>query len=353
MNPPRDALIDGALLVWFALTAATAAYVAWDAFTRNPEMRVMRYGWLLVTLYTGPVGAALYVLSCQEPVPGRHEDFIRPLWKQSLGSTIHCMAGDATGIIVAAAITAALGLPMRLDLVSEYIFGFLFGLLVFQALFMRGMLGGSYAAAVRRSLLPEWLSMNGVMAGMIPVMAVLMSRDMRAMEATSLRFWGVMSLATLVGLVVAYPVNVWLVAGGLKHGMGTVRALGRGGHSPAAEMRAKGTSLGVAGHGSHDAGGGVPAASPSAATTWMKPTAGAAEAGMPGMGADAAMTGRMAGVLPPPTTPQVAVVTLLTLVALGAGVLLAALYGDLSMRAGMSELAAPDTMRAIPAHGRM
>lgn len=75
------------------------------------------------------------------------------------------MAGDATGIIVAAAITAAFGLPMWLDLVSEYVFGFLFGLLIFPAPFMRAMLGGSYLTAVRCALLPEWLSMNAVMAG--------------------------------------------------------------------------------------------------------------------------------------------------------------------------------------------
>jgi hypothetical protein len=41
----------------------------------------------------------------------------------------------------------------------------------------------------------------------------------------------------MVGFVTAYPVNVWLVAKGLKHGMGTVRALGEGGHSLEAERR--------------------------------------------------------------------------------------------------------------------
>ncbi len=228
-------LIDIVLIVWFVLVVLSAAYVAWDAFTNNPEMSVMKWGWLLVTLYTGPVGAAFYILSCKEPAPGQHAEFIRPMWKQALGSTIHCMAGDATGIIVAAAITMTLGLPMWLDTISEYVFGFAFGLLIFQSLFMRDMLGGSYRQAVRRSFMPEWLSMNAVMAGMIPVMVILMSRDMRAMEATSLRFWGVMSLASLVGVVTAYPVNWWLVAAGLKHGMGTVRAIGRGGHSLVAE----------------------------------------------------------------------------------------------------------------------
>jgi len=60
-------------------------------------------------------------------------------------------------------------------------------------------------------------------------MVILMSGDMRAMEATDIRFWGVMSLASLVGLVIAYPINWWLVANKLKHGMGTESVLGKGG----------------------------------------------------------------------------------------------------------------------------
>ena len=46
-----------------------------------------------------------------------------------------------------------------------------------------------------------------------------------------LPFWGVMSAAILVGSVVDYPVNVWLVARRLKHGMGSMAVLGRGGES--------------------------------------------------------------------------------------------------------------------------
>ena len=232
------ALIDAALVVWFVLVALSVAYVAYDAFTKNPELRVMKWGWVLVTLYTGPVGMAFYILACKEPAPGTHEEFIKPLWKQALGSTIHCVAGDATGIIIAATITALLGFPMWIDIVSEYAFGFLFGLLIFQALFMKDMLGGSYPRAVRASFMPEWLSMNMVMAGMIPTMVVLMmGSDMRAMWPGNLVYWGAMSAATLVGFATAFPVNVWLVAKNLKHGMGTVRALGEGGHSVEVEQK--------------------------------------------------------------------------------------------------------------------
>jgi len=73
--------------------------------------------------------------------------------------------------------------------------------------------------------------LNVLMAGMIPVTVSLMARDPSATEPTGPRFWGAMSLAILVGALAAYPVNVWLVARGLKHGMGAVEVLGRGGHS--------------------------------------------------------------------------------------------------------------------------
>src|SRR3546814_4382318 len=80
------------------LAVLSAAYVAWDQFTGNPEPAVMKWGFVLVTLYMGPIGLLLYVMADKEPRPGEHEAFIRPLWKQGVGSTVHCVAGDATEI---------------------------------------------------------------------------------------------------------------------------------------------------------------------------------------------------------------------------------------------------------------
>src|SRR6266542_3697176 len=67
------AWIDVMLLIWFALTIVSVAYVAWDAFANNPEMTVMKWGWVLVTLYLGPISLVLYILSFKEPAPGTHE----------------------------------------------------------------------------------------------------------------------------------------------------------------------------------------------------------------------------------------------------------------------------------------
>ncbi len=129
----------------------------------------------------------------------------------------------------------------------EYAAGFAFGLFIFQALFAKMMAGGGYLVALKRTVLPEWLSMNSLMAGMIPTMAILMAQNPAAMEPTGLRFWGAMSVAILVGALTAYPMNVWLVARGLKHGMGTVQVLGRGGHSLDAERAAMVNDMGTAG----------------------------------------------------------------------------------------------------------
>lgn len=53
------------LYAWFVTVLVSAVYVAYDAFTNNPELTVMKWGWVLVTLYIGPIGASIYVVSCQ------------------------------------------------------------------------------------------------------------------------------------------------------------------------------------------------------------------------------------------------------------------------------------------------
>jgi len=206
--------IDYFLLVWFALAIGSTLYVAIDQYRNNPEPVVMKWGFILVTLYMGPFGLLLYVLADKEPRPGEHERFIEPLWKQGVGSTIHCVAGDATGIILAAVITATLGLPMWLDLIVEYLAGFAFGLFIFQSLFMKSMMGGTYWENVRKSFFPEFISMNFMMAGMAPVMSFLMmGRDMRAMVPTELLFWGVMSVGVMAGNVVLLGLALFVAWG--------------------------------------------------------------------------------------------------------------------------------------------
>jgi hypothetical protein len=184
---------------------------------------VLKWGFVLLTLYSGPFGAFLYVLGCREPLPGLHERYVSQRWRQVLGSTMHCVAGDGVGILAGAVIGAAIALPISADLALEYVLGFGFGWAIFQALFMRAMAGGSYASSLRATFMSELLSMNCLMGGMIAVSTLAWKGVAEAHDPLSPLFWFRMSIALMSGFVVAYPMNWWLVANHLKHGMMTVR----------------------------------------------------------------------------------------------------------------------------------
>jgi hypothetical protein len=137
---------------------------------------------------------------------------------------MHCVAGDGIGILVGAVISGVLNLTGLTEIVVEYVLGFAFGWTIFQSLFMRDAVGGSYRRALAGTFIPELLSMNFLMAGMVLTVMALRTRIESAGNPSTLQFWFVMSMGLLVGFIVAYPMNWWLVANHLKHGMMTVRA---------------------------------------------------------------------------------------------------------------------------------
>lgn len=223
--------MESALILWALLTLLSLLFVAYDLWTNTPTLGIMRAAWLLVVLYTGPIGLFFYLLSCRQPLPGTHEQYIKAHWKQALGSEVHCIAGDATGIILAAILLSFFTVSMKNEVTIEYVAGFLFGWMIFQALFMKKMVG-SYSKALTSTFIPEWLSMNMIMAGMIPVMVIWSKVEPLSKDPSSLHFWGKMSFATLIGALLAYPMNSWLVRRGLKHGMMTPGAMMHGHKAP-------------------------------------------------------------------------------------------------------------------------
>ena len=51
------------------------------------------------------------------------------------------------------------------------------------------------------------------------------------LDVALVAWFAMTAMSTAYGLILAYPVNWWLVAAGLQYGMGTVHALGRGGQA--------------------------------------------------------------------------------------------------------------------------
>ena len=252
-------VLDGALLLWYLLTAGSLLFLGYDLATNTPTTWVMKLAWFLVVLYTGPIGLFIYLLSCRQPLPGTHDQFIAAHWKQSIGSLMHCVAGDATGIILAAALTyRALthgyrhAHRVRLRLSGRAV--------RVPALFKQLMTHQPYRRSVRYSFFPETVSMNMVMLGMIPTKFILMHHLPGSDNPLRPEFWGIMSAATLVGMVTAYPINSWMVRRGVKHGMmsaippSPMAAAGRMADMPAAAAGAK-PADGMAAMATHEGAG--------------------------------------------------------------------------------------------------
>ena len=213
--------LGSVVILWWILSLLSVLFIVFD-WPHAPIDTTMHMAFLLVTIFMGPLGLVLYILTVREPLPGTHRQYIAPLWKQAVGSTLHCVAGDSVGIIGAAVIIGLFHsqhISMILNLFIEYVAGFLVGWLIFQSLFMKDMVGGSYLVALRKMFLPEWLSMNGVMAGMIAVMVPWIRLHPAAASPHQGEFWFMMSLALIAGAILAYPLNWWMVAAHLKHGL--------------------------------------------------------------------------------------------------------------------------------------
>ena len=221
-------MIQGVMLLWFILTALSFLFVVID-IPKTPEDKVIKWAFVILTLFTGPIGAFFYVLGCREPIKGTHEQYVSARWKQVLGSTMHCAAGDGIGIIAGAVIASYLSISGLLDFGLEYVLGFAFGWAFFQAYAMKEMAGGSYTKSLRMSFLPEFLSMNLLMTGMILTMSILKPRVAGSDDPLRTEFWFVISMALIAGFIFAYPMNWWLVSNGMKHGMITVRDKSEGG----------------------------------------------------------------------------------------------------------------------------
>lgn len=213
-------MFEGVFLVWFFFVVLSLGYTAYSV-SLDPISWVQKLGWILVVGYSGPFGLFFYIITCRNPGKGLHEIYTKAPWKQSVNSEVHCLAGDATGIIIAAIIMSFMTISNGIELIIEYLSAFVSGWVIFQAGMMRNMFG-SYGEALKKTFFAETVSMNMVMLGMIPSMMFLMHHIPHAHHPGHAAFWFSMGISTIMGGFTAFPINAWLIHKKLKHGCMTL-----------------------------------------------------------------------------------------------------------------------------------
>jgi hypothetical protein len=222
------------LTIWFVSAFLSALWAAYDMIRNQPKiMPVIKVAWVLIILYLGVIGLALYIFSCRVRPGQDHDEFVAPMWKRALGSTIHCVSGDALGIVIVAVIVSNTHLPMAVEFAIEYAFAFLFGWLLFQVTPIMVLMGKSFREALFAGARAEFVALSVMVMGMFPTMYVLMKavggNSGHMPSPLGLEFWGIMTASIAVGFIVSYPANWWMVKAGWKRGMGSAHVMGRRG----------------------------------------------------------------------------------------------------------------------------
>lgn len=216
---------------WYTVGLIGAAWVIWDGQHANSALNPpLKACWPILILFFSVIGIALYFAVSRPPDIGKYSqgeekmrrftEFAQPRWRKVVASAAHCVGGDGLGIMTAMVASRLWGLNFWQEFWFEYLVGYVLGWFLFQTWAMR-LHGEGWLGAIWKGGRAEFFSMITVMLGMGLVMyyvtpAVVGEQPLPDTYA----FWTFGALGLLVGFVLTYPMNYWLVAIGWKHGEG-------------------------------------------------------------------------------------------------------------------------------------
>jgi hypothetical protein len=201
-----DPLVLGA---WAVAAIVSLLWLLRDLRVNNPAIAgLMKWVWILTVLYSGPIGLAFYHYS------GRAQISRDSLFRRGFRSTAHCYsgcgAGEIVGVTVAVGVLALGNLGISLmTFTLAYLFGYA---LTVGPLLQEGV---GLPTALRDAFITETPSI-------VVMEVVAIGVDLWLAAGATIGqalFWGSLIFSLSMGLFAAYPVNIALVALGVKEGM--------------------------------------------------------------------------------------------------------------------------------------
>lgn len=131
----------------------------------------------------------------------------------ALSATIHCLIGCGVGEVLGVVIGTATGMAMMPTMVLAVVLGFIFGFVFGMYPLLKARF--TYRDAFRQVLIAEGLSI-AVMETFEVLVQIYMPGVMEAGLGDSI-FWIGMLAALAAGFIAAFPVNMVMVARGIRH----------------------------------------------------------------------------------------------------------------------------------------
>jgi hypothetical protein len=175
-----------------------------------------KFAWAWIGFVLGPLGLLAYFQAYRgEDAETKSEASPLFINKNALSATVYAVAGAITGfvlIFILAVLFPSVDMTNPVvTLVLMLGLPYFIGLFVFRFPFMVSQTSGRYGAALRMSVFPELISTLFVLAGMFPAVIFPLVIGSDAFGGADLRTLALFSFGGVVGAIVVYAYNRWLV----------------------------------------------------------------------------------------------------------------------------------------------
>lgn len=215
---------------WYAISLAGVIWVIYDVRTANSALNPpLKATWPIIIFFFSAIGIVLYLITSRprdianysgKAKMERLTEYSKPAWRKIIASSTHCVGGDGLGIMSAMVFARLWNFEFWTEFWFEYLVGYLFGWFMFQTWAMR-LRDNSWPMSLWKGFRAEFFSMISVMVGMGLIMRFVTPVVVSAQpKPDTFAFWTFAAFGLMVGFILTYPVNQWLVAIGWKHGQG-------------------------------------------------------------------------------------------------------------------------------------
>lgn len=226
------------VVVWITIGILGGIWALFAVLNFIPNVPLlMKITWPMIAFILGPVGLIIFILSYQGRTRYEQGGMVRwqrPSWNQAMAATSMGIAFAASTMIAIAYLLTLFGLPlftglnfpafylgspMVLMMVAMYVLAFLVSWLIFHIPMIANLRGTALRQAVWPAALVVLIAMTSVSIGMMSTTWWYQLWSLPSMaEEDEIMWFGVLFYATLIGAIIAYVPNYFLVRSGRKSG---------------------------------------------------------------------------------------------------------------------------------------
>lgn len=202
------------LTLWFFLTFLSLIFVTIDLY-RFKCHRSIKIGFWVSVLFTGIFGLLMYIIATKTLFADKTP------WKKALGTTSIILATQGVALGIVFVFLNGVFLAKNASFWMQffaYLFALGFGFFIYQRVFFLNFVNRVFSTLLN-ALIAQFILTNALTGGFFFVCMVFNAYYPESRDIELIHFWGMLSLAYILGAITLYPFVLWQTNRGLLQGI--------------------------------------------------------------------------------------------------------------------------------------